>query len=93
MPNRFVGGLSGLHTYFTSNNTTTYEHFRTRYSSHSNPYDLGILRNWRSVRSPARFRVLPLVAMRVCAFGHSVCSRGAVGFISALESVLKHHTS
>ncbi len=55
MPNRFVGGLSGLHTYFTSNNTTTYEHFRTRYSSHSNPYDLGILRNWRSVRSPARF--------------------------------------
>ncbi|KAK9819184.1 hypothetical protein WJX81_007202 [Elliptochloris bilobata] len=45
----FVGGLSGLHAYFTSNNTTTYEHFRARYSSHGNPYDLGFLRNWHSV--------------------------------------------
>lgn len=48
-----MGGLSGLHAYFTSNNTTTYEHFRARYSSHGNPYDLGFLRNWHSVRACA----------------------------------------
>lgn len=46
---RFVGGLSGLHTYFTSRNKTTYEHFRSRYNSQGNPYDLGCLRNWRQV--------------------------------------------
>ena len=51
-----MGGLSGLHTYFTSNNTTTYEHFRARYSSHGNPYDLGFLRNWRSVHHPTLHR-------------------------------------
>lgn len=61
-----MGGLSGLHTYFTSNNTTTYEHFRARYSSHGNPYDLGFLRNWRSVRPlrPALLAGVP--ARRVC---------------------------
>lgn len=44
-----MGGLSGLHTYFTSRNKTTYEHFRSRYNSQGNPYDLGCLKNWRQV--------------------------------------------
>ena len=46
---RFVGGLSGLHTYFTSNNKSTYEHFRSRASSHENPYDVNCIRNWEQV--------------------------------------------
>ena len=46
---RFVGGLSGLHIYFTSQNTTTYEHFRSRYNAQGNPYDVGLLRNWMQV--------------------------------------------
>lgn len=45
----FVGGLSGLHTYFTSINSTTYEHFRSRKSAADNPYDLGCAGNWRQV--------------------------------------------
>ena len=52
----FVGGLSGLHTYFTSHNRTTYEHFRSRKSAADNPYDLGCAGNWRQVstaRNPA----------------------------------------
>ncbi len=44
---RFVGGLSGLHIYFTSRNMTTYEHFRHRDSA--NPYNRGLLRNWAEV--------------------------------------------
>ena len=47
---RFVGGLSGLHTYFTGKNRTTYEHFRSRYNTQGNPYDVGCLGNWRQVR-------------------------------------------
>ena len=46
---RFVGGLSGLHIYFTSQNTTTYEHFRSRYNAQGNPYDVGLLGNWAQV--------------------------------------------
>ena len=46
---RFVGGLSGLHTYFTSRNKSTYEHFRSRAGSHDNPYDVSCIRNWGQV--------------------------------------------
>lgn len=46
---RFVGGLSSLHTYFASNNKTTYEHFRSRHNQTGNPYDLGCNTNWRQV--------------------------------------------
>ncbi len=46
---RFIGGLSTLHVFFTSQNTTTYEHFRARYNAQGNPYDLGLLSNWRQV--------------------------------------------
>ncbi|CAL5220885.1 g2975 [Coccomyxa viridis] len=45
----FVGGLSGLHTYFTSNNKSTYEHFRSRAGSHENPYDVNCISNWEQV--------------------------------------------
>ena len=48
---RFVGGLSGLHTFFTSTNRTTYEHFRTRVNGQGNPYDVGFFRNWAQVHS------------------------------------------
>lgn len=46
---RFVGGLSGLHIFFTSQNTTTYEHFRSRYNAQGNPYDVGLVGNWKQV--------------------------------------------
>ncbi len=46
---RFVGGLSGLHTFFTSTNRTTYEHFRARVNGQGNPYDVGCFRNWVQV--------------------------------------------
>ncbi|KAK9905979.1 hypothetical protein WJX75_010025 [Coccomyxa subellipsoidea] len=45
----FVGGLSGLHTFFTSTNRTTYEHFRARVNGQGNPYDVGCPRNWLQV--------------------------------------------
>ena len=45
----FVGGLSGLHTYFTSRNKSTYEHFRSRAGSQENPYDVNCARNWQQV--------------------------------------------
>ena len=45
----FVGGLSGLHTYFTSRNKSTYEHFRSRAGSQENPYDVSCARNWQQV--------------------------------------------
>lgn len=52
---RFVGGLSGLHTFFTSTNRTTYEHFRARVNGQGNPYDVGCPRNWLQVSSPTNF--------------------------------------
>lgn len=44
-----MGGLSGLHTYFTSRNKSTYEHFRSRAGSQDNPYDINCARNWQQV--------------------------------------------
>lgn len=51
MPCSFVGGLSGLHTYFTSRNKSTYEHFRSRAGSQENPYNVNCARNWQQVCS------------------------------------------
>ena len=45
----FVGGLTAFHSLLISRNTTTYEHFRSRYLSSGNPYDLGFFRNWKEV--------------------------------------------
>lgn len=47
----FVGGLSGFHTFLTSTNQTTYEHFRHRYNNagQGNPYNRGVFRNWLEV--------------------------------------------
>jgi hypothetical protein len=46
---RFVGGLSSLHIFFSSNNRTTYEHFRSRNNHQGNPYDVGCAENWKQV--------------------------------------------
>jgi hypothetical protein len=57
----FVGGLTGFHIILISNNTTTYEHFRRRYSGAGNPYDQGIWGNWKEAlltSTPARFKPL-----------------------------------
>lgn len=43
----FVGGLTGFHALLISKNMTTYEHFRSRYSTSGNPYDIGFFRNWK----------------------------------------------
>ncbi|KAK9823357.1 hypothetical protein WJX72_002144 [[Myrmecia] bisecta] len=45
----FVGGLSSFHTYLTSSNSTTYEHFRSRHTRAGNPYNVGCPRNWAQV--------------------------------------------
>ncbi|KAL2932570.1 putative protein S-acyltransferase 4 [Bienertia sinuspersici] len=43
----FVGGLTVFHFYLISTNQTTYENFRYRYDKKENPYNLGILKNFR----------------------------------------------
>lgn len=55
----FVGGLTVLHIFFTTQNITTYEHFRSRYSDQGNPYDRGLFRNWYSVCCKAPSKRLP----------------------------------
>ncbi|XP_039000472.1 probable protein S-acyltransferase 3 [Hibiscus syriacus] len=45
----FVGGLTVFHFYLISTNQTTYESFRYRYDRKANPFNKGILRNFRSV--------------------------------------------
>lgn len=56
---RFVGGLSSMHIFFTSQNTTTYEHFRSRYNAQGNPYDVGLLGNWRQIFCQKRAPRIP----------------------------------
>lgn len=46
---RFVGGLSGFHCFLTSQNSTTYEHFRHRHANQSNPYNVSCPSNWFQV--------------------------------------------
>lgn len=45
----FVGGLTVFHSYLITKNTSTYEHFRNKYSSirRENPYDRGFFGNWK----------------------------------------------
>ncbi|CAO2822380.1 unnamed protein product [Amaranthus hypochondriacus] len=45
----FVGGLTFFHLYLISTNQTTYENFRYRYDKKENPYNKGILQNFREV--------------------------------------------
>ncbi|XP_039023063.1 probable protein S-acyltransferase 3 [Hibiscus syriacus] len=45
----FVGGLTVFHFYLISTNQTTYESFRYRYDRKANPFNKGILRNFRQV--------------------------------------------
>ncbi|KAJ1411872.1 Palmitoyltransferase, DHHC domain [Sesbania bispinosa] len=45
----FVGGLTTFHTYLISTNQSTYENFRYRYDRQVNPYNRGILENFKEV--------------------------------------------
>lgn len=57
----FVGGLTIFHSILITKNSTTYEHFRSRYSPADNPYDLGIWGNWKEALfspTPSRFKAL-----------------------------------
>ncbi|KAL8493600.1 hypothetical protein ACS0TY_024687 [Phlomoides rotata] len=45
----FVGGLSVFHFYLISTNQTTYENFRYRYDKKVNPYNRGMLNNFKEV--------------------------------------------
>ncbi|KAI4343574.1 hypothetical protein L6164_010908 [Bauhinia variegata] len=45
----FVGGLTVFHTYLISTNQSTYENFRYRYDRQANPYNRGIVENFKEV--------------------------------------------
>ncbi|XP_071722702.1 probable protein S-acyltransferase 7 [Rutidosis leptorrhynchoides] len=45
----FVGGLTVFHSYLISTNQSTYENFRYRYERGTNPYDKGVLSNFKEV--------------------------------------------
>ncbi|GAU38101.1 hypothetical protein TSUD_317880 [Trifolium subterraneum] len=45
----FVGGLTVFHTYLISTNQSTYENFRYRYDRQVNPYNKGIVENFKEV--------------------------------------------
>ncbi|WOL11492.1 putative protein S-acyltransferase 7 [Canna indica] len=45
----FVGGLSIFHLYLMSTNQTTYENFRYQYSRGSNPYNKGVVENFKEI--------------------------------------------
>ncbi|XP_027368072.1 probable protein S-acyltransferase 7 isoform X1 [Abrus precatorius] len=45
----FVGGLTVFHTYLISTNQSTYENFRYRYDEQVNPYDKGIVKNFKEI--------------------------------------------
>lgn len=45
----FVGGLTVFHLYLISTNQTTYENFRYRYDHKVNPYDQGIVHNFKEI--------------------------------------------
>ncbi|CAO2184475.1 unnamed protein product [Urochloa humidicola] len=44
-----IGGLTSFHLYLISTNQTTYENFRYRYDRKTNPYNLGVGRNFVDV--------------------------------------------
>lgn len=45
----FVGGLSVFHLYLMSTNQTTYENFRYRYDRRDNPYNRGVVANFKEI--------------------------------------------
>eukprot|EP01018_Ginkgo_biloba_P037782 Gb_23313 [translate_table: standard] len=45
----FVGGLTLFHLYLISTNQTTYENFRYRYDSKVNPYNQGVVYNFKEI--------------------------------------------
>ncbi|KAK8916677.1 putative S-acyltransferase [Platanthera zijinensis] len=45
----FVGGLSVFHLYLIGTNQTTYENFRYRYDRRANPYNRGLLANFKEI--------------------------------------------
>lgn len=45
----FVGGLSVFHFYLIGTNQTTYENFRYRYDRRLNPFNLGLVANFKEV--------------------------------------------
>ncbi|KAJ8771945.1 hypothetical protein K2173_027122 [Erythroxylum novogranatense] len=45
----FVGGLSAFHLYLISTNQTTYENFRYRYDRRANPYNRGVVENFKEI--------------------------------------------
>ncbi|KAK5842906.1 probable protein S-acyltransferase 3 [Gossypium arboreum] len=45
----FVGGLTVFHFYLICTNQTTYESFRYRYDKKKNPFNKGVLRNFKEV--------------------------------------------
>ncbi|KAK6120421.1 hypothetical protein DH2020_045835 [Rehmannia glutinosa] len=45
----FVGGLTVFHFYLISTNQTTYENFRYRYDKKENPYNKGVIKNFKEV--------------------------------------------
>lgn len=45
----FVGGLTVFHLYLISTNQTTYENFRYRYDRRANPYNKGIVDNFKEI--------------------------------------------
>ncbi|KAL2455568.1 putative protein S-acyltransferase 7 [Forsythia ovata] len=45
----FVGGLTAFHLYLISTNQTTYENFRYRYDRRANPYNNGVIQNFKEI--------------------------------------------
>lgn len=45
----FVGGLTAFHLYLISSNQTTYENFRYRYDHRANPYNKGVVENFKEI--------------------------------------------
>ncbi|XP_065866176.1 probable protein S-acyltransferase 7 isoform X2 [Euphorbia lathyris] len=45
----FVGGLTAFHLYLISTNQTTYENFRYRYDRRANPYNKGMVENFKEI--------------------------------------------
>ncbi|KAL8139976.1 hypothetical protein V2J09_005997 [Rumex salicifolius] len=45
----FVGGLTAFHLYLISTNQTTYENFRYRYDHRANPYNKGVIENFKEI--------------------------------------------
>ncbi|CAI9758520.1 unnamed protein product [Fraxinus pennsylvanica] len=45
----FVGGLTAFHLFLISTNQTTYENFRYKYDRRANPYNKGVIQNFKEI--------------------------------------------